>query len=353
MEGSALPLRSVSAGSEDAPRNLILIVDDDPAVVQVFGRLLACLGRVRFALSGAEGLRIAREARPDIVLLDVALPDLTGVDVCRQLKADPALADMPVICITSHNDVEHELEALAAGAVDFIGKPPRPSLLLARVRTHLRLKHLTDALRHSATVDGLTGVANRQRFDDLLASEWLRAARNGAQLSLLMVDVDHFKRFNDHYGHPAGDGCLRAVASALGGASFRPADHVARYGGEEFVVLLPDTDADGACRMAERVLQAVAELALPHADSPTAPQLTVSVGVATVQPGSLAAGALGPSADARPDTPDGAAMGSATEPPEHADLVARADRALYAAKHAGRARFVQDEPARPAGGAGV
>lgn len=300
--------------TEPTPR--FLIIDDDPSLVQVLGRMLAPLGEVRFALDGQGGLQQLASWPADLVLLDAELPDMSGVALCRSLAADAQLSQIPVIFVTSHEDLGTELDALAAGAVDFIRKPPRQPVVQARVRTQLRLKQLTDALRRQATQDGLTGVHNRLRFDEVLALEWSRARRSALPLSLLMVDVDHFKRYNDHYGHPAGDACLKQLAQALVAAAHRPADLVARYGGEEFVALLPETDHAGALQVAASLCQAVAALALPHADSPTAAVVTVSVGVASSGAGSAAQSA----------------------PASAAELLAAADQALYLAKRAGRAR---------------
>lgn len=300
--------------TEPTPR--FLIIDDDPSLVQVLGRMLAPLGEVRFALDGQGGLQQLASWPADLVLLDAELPDMSGVALCRSLAADAQLSQIPVIFVTSHEDLGTELDALAAGAVDFIRKPPRQPVVQARVRTQLRLKQLTDALRRQATQDGLTGVHNRLRFDEVLALEWSRARRSALPLSLLMVDVDHFKRYNDHDGHPAGDACLKQLAQALVAAAHRPADLVARYGGEEFVALLPETDHAGALQVAASLCQAVAALALPHADSPTAAVVTVSVGVASSGAGSAAQSA----------------------PASAAELLAAADQALYLAKRAGRAR---------------
>src|SRR5664280_2921064 len=171
----------------------------------------------------------------------------------RDRKAEPALADVPVIFVTSHSEAAFEVAGFEMGAADFIAKPVSAPLVLARVKTQLRVKRMGDELRRIATTDGLTGVANRRRFDESLEREWRRARRSGDPLALLMIDIDHFKLFNDRYGHPAGDACLRSVAQALVGASLRPADLVARYGGEEFVVLLPKTPRAGAEHLARGV----------------------------------------------------------------------------------------------------
>ena len=186
---------------------------------------------------------------------------MSGFDLLRTLKAESSLADVPVIFITSHSEAGFEVSALDMGAADFIAKPLKSSRVLARVRTQLRVKHMADELRRTATTDGLTGVANRRQFDVSLESEWRRAQRSGEPVSLLMIDVDHFKLYNDLYGHPQGDICLCRVTQALRSTCGRPADLVARYGGEEFMILLPQTPREGANHMAQRqVLDAVTAL---------------------------------------------------------------------------------------------
>lgn len=294
--------------------NSILVVDDNAHLIALLGKMLEPLGQVRFATSGSAAMALMRSLPPDLVLLDAEMPGMNGYEVCQAMKVDPDLGAIPVIFVTAHDDVEAELRGLAAGAVDFIAKPVNEPVLLARVRTQLRLKSLADELRRSASIDGLTRLANRSSFDQRLAQEWARAVRARSGLSLLLLDVDHFKKFNDHYGHPAGDDCLRLVSAALGAQARRPADHASRVGGEEFALLLPDTDAAGALEAAERVRSAVAALGLPHAASPTSAHVTVSIGVATCHPASLPH--LG------------------TEK----DLVAQADKALYLAKSQGRDR---------------
>jgi diguanylate cyclase (GGDEF)-like protein len=305
----------------------VLIVDDDSGAIQLVAHMLSGMGPLRFAMRGEDALRLVRESLPDVVLLDAEMPGMSGFDVCRALKADPDTADAPVIFVTSHSEVAWELEGFAIGAADFITKPVSEPLLRARVGTQLRMKRLTDELRRLSTVDQLTGVANRRRFDETLNNEWRRATREGP-LSLLMVDVDHFKAFNDTYGHPEGDVCLRDVATALERTCLRPSDLVARYGGEEFSIILPHTTAAGAAHVAQRVLAAITALGVPHARSPVAPHLTVSVGVGTT----AGSESLSRGFDAVPSKKD------TVVPPAAVDLVRAADRALYAAKRAGRAR---------------
>lgn len=306
----------------------ILLVDDDPSTLQLLSRMLANVGDLRFATSGEDALRLARESAPDLILLDAEMPGMSGFEVCEALKADPTLADVPVIFVTSHSAPEFEVSGFGLGAADFIAKPVSRSLVLARVHVQLRLKRPSDALRRIAMVDALTDIANRRRFDEALALEWRRARRAGDPLALLMVDVDHFKLFNDRYGHPAGDACLRAVAQAVARASVRPADLVARYGGEEFVVLLPQTRRDGAEHVTRCLLDAVKALSIEHEASSTGAHVTVSVGIACYDEASDCWGAW--PADSRTADLD--------EPCCQADLVQAADHALYGAKQAGRAR---------------
>jgi len=306
----------------------ILIVDDDPGAIQLLGRVLGELGAVRFATSGADALRLARESVPDLILLDAEMPGMSGFEVCKALKADPGLADVPVIFVTSHAGQAFEISGFELGAADFISKPISAPLVLARARCQLRLKHATDELRRMATIDVLTGVSNRHQFDLSLAREWRRARRLGDPLSLLMIDVDHFKLFNDCYGHPAGDACLRSVAQILVRASGRPADLVARYGGEEFVVLLPQTPRYGAEHVAHDILDAITEQAIPHEASRTARHLTVSLGIACYDDQSSCW------KPPRTGSHHGDDHGSCCSP---AALLQAADQALYAAKHAGRA----------------
>lgn len=320
----------------------LFVVDDDPATITVVNRMLSGEGRLRFATNGDGALRLIRQDPPDLILLDIEMPGMYGLDVCSELKRDPLLRDIPVIFLTSHGDEATEIAGFMAGGVDFITKPPRAALLQARVRTHLRLKQLSDTLREAALIDGLTGITNRRRFDESLSTEWLRAVRGHRPLAMIMIDIDFFKAYNDHYGHQAGDHVLRDVAQAMESALLRPGDHVARYGGEEFALLLPETDAEGAQTVARRLQQAVDALAIPHDASPFNAQLTVSMGISAYY------------SDCRAwQSADESARSSADFPPYGAEeLLAAADQALYAAKAAGRHRMAvlslddRDKPER-------
>jgi diguanylate cyclase (GGDEF)-like protein len=317
----------------------ILLVDDDPGAMQLLGSILSGEGRVRFATNGTDALRIARKTHPDIILLDAEMPGMSGFKVLEVLKAEPGLAEVPVIFITGHSEAGFEVSALEMGAVDYIGKPFKSSIVLARVKTHLSLKRMADGLRRDSLTDTLTGIPNRRHFDQSLAREWLTARRASEPVSLLMIDVDHFKSYNDRYGHPKGDACLRRLAQVLLTVARRPSDLVARCGGEEFVILLPRTARQGAEHVAQRALDAVEASAILHRDSPTANQhLTVSIGIACHDEQSPFW--QNSAADMR--LADGGALGR-----DGIDLVLAADRALYGAKRAGRARAVLREIADP------
>jgi diguanylate cyclase (GGDEF)-like protein len=266
-------------GGPNPRKPRLLVVDDQPVNIQALYQAFAADHQVFMATSGEQALALCASKQPDLVLLDVVMPGMDGYEVCRRLKADEATRDIPVIFVTAHSDEAAETRGLDAGAVDFISKPINPTIVRARVRTHLTLKSQSDLLRQWVYVDGLTGVYNRRYFDEHLAAEWGRAVRAGTALSVVLIDVDFFKRYNDHYGHQAGDDCLKRVAATLKAGIKRPGDMVARYGGEEFVCLLPDTPMAGALELARQLGAAVHELQIEHADSAAAPVVTVSLGV--------------------------------------------------------------------------
>ena len=267
--------------STPARRPRLLVVDDQPVNIQALYQAFAADHQVLMATGGEQALALCAGQQPDLVLLDVVMPGMDGHEVCRRLKADAATRDIPVIFVTAHNDEAAETLGLELGAVDFISKPINPKIVRARVRTHLTLKAQSDLLRQWVYIDGLTGVYNRRHFDERLAAEWGRAGRSGSALSVVLLDVDLFKRYNDRYGHQAGDDCLRRVATALKTGTRRPGDLVARYGGEEFVCLLPDTALPGAMVLAQQLGAAVHALQIEHGDSAVAPVVTVSLGVCT------------------------------------------------------------------------
>ncbi len=292
-----------------APRAKILLVDDQALNIQVLYQAFSADHDLCMATSGAQALEVCASQQPDLILLDIEMPGMDGYEVCRRLKADSATCDIPVIFVTAHIGDEAQMRGLDLGAVDFISKPLNVKIVRARVNIHLTFKAQADLLRNWAYIDGLTGVHNRRYFDERLNTEWSRAVRNNMPLSVLMLDVDFFKRYNDHYGHQSGDDCLRQVATALAGGLKRPADLLARYGGEEFVCLLSETDLSGAKQLAMDLGARVAALQVAHAESSVAAFVTVSVGVCCKPAGM---------------------QGSAAE------LLRQADAQLYLAKQRGR-----------------
>lgn len=260
-------------------RPRLLVVDDQATNIQVLYQILSSDYQVLMATSGAQALALCASKQPDLVLLDLVMPDMDGYQVCQRLKSDAATRDIPVIFVTAQTDESAEEKGFDLGAVDFISKPINPRIVRARIKTHLMLKAQSDLLRSWAYLDGLTGVHNRRFFDERVNAEMGRAIRNHTALSLVMLDVDFFKRFNDRYGHQAGDDCLRRVAKTLKSSLMRSGDHIARYGGEEFVCLLPDTGFVGAMQIAETIRKDIGNLQIEHAESSVAPYVTVSLGI--------------------------------------------------------------------------
>ena len=290
----------------------ILVVDDAMENVRILHGALQDEHDVLFALDGPRALEIAHAQQPDLILLDAVMPGMDGYAVCKTLQGAQQTADIPVIFVTALTSPEDETRALEAGAADFISKPVNAAVVRARVRTQLTVKRQRDALRALILTDSLTGVANRRAFDERLEAEWRRCGRASLPVALIVVDIDHFKLYNDHYGHPGGDATLVQFATAMRRAAARTQDLVARYGGEEFAILLPQLDTRGATGVARRLMHELHTLAIPHAASPTAPHLTASMGIACMVPGDHSAAS---------------------------DLVQVADALLYQAKAAGRNRY--------------
>ncbi|HTI82292.1 MAG TPA: diguanylate cyclase [Acetobacteraceae bacterium] len=291
------------------PQQTILVVDDTAANLGVMAELLEAQGfRVIVAQDGSEAMQRAQRMHPDLILMDVMMPGIDGFQVCRELKAAEDTHAIPVIFMSALRDQRSKVEGFEAGAVDYITKPIETAEVLMRVRTHLHLRAMQLRLEALSISDALTGLANRRRFDEVLRTEWLRALRSHRSVAMVMIDIDVFKSYNDHYGHIGGDRCLSAVAGALQTAIRQDLDLAARYGGEEFALVLPDCDAAGAAEVASRAHQAVLELREPHPGSQSG-YVTISAGAAAMVPVSEA----------------GAAQ-----------LIEAADQALYAAKQQGR-----------------
>ncbi len=325
----------------------ILIVDDSVVSRTFIADLLNEVGYANLILCNSveEAYQAVEFNKPyktetdlDLILLDINLPGKSGLDACRELSGHDVFCDVPIIIISGADHREGIDAAFSAGATDYIAKPPNHTELLARVRSALRLKteinrrkdreddllvlnerlaEMNRELERLTVTDSLTGLANRRFFNEFLNREWLREQRHQQPISVLMIDIDHFKKFNDHYGHLEGDVCLQKVAWALQSGLCRASDVLARYGGEEFVAVLPNTDEHGAAELAAAFHAHVRELALPHGESPVSPIVTISIGIASVIPNQ----SLSPS-----------------------QVVALADEALYRAKQSGRNQSALAEP---------
>lgn len=261
----------------------IVIVDDQPLNIKILHQLFSDEYELFMATNGEQAIAICQKVQPDLVLLDIEMPGMSGFDVCQYLKAKPETAGIGIIFVTGHFDEVQEVKGFQLGAVDFIHKPINPIITTARVKNQFTLKRQSDLLHSIALLDSLTGVANRRQFEQRLPEIWKHCCRNQLALSVVMLDVDFFKRFNDHYGHQEGDQCLRQVAQAISGSLRRGIDFVARYGGEEFICILPETPLSGAMNMAQNIVKAVQALHLEHVDS-SFKEVTISAGVSSVIP---------------------------------------------------------------------
>lgn len=307
------PAKGVKELSYTAPfpqrtRPSILVVDDEYLYLELISDTLNGEYDLLFANDGKEAMELAAAKMPDLILLDVMMPGIDGYETQSRLRQDPRTSQIPVIFITGLGDSEAETRGLKLGAVDYITKPINPEPVRARVNTQIQLKLTRDRLTRMAMTDGLTGLANRSYFDTMLAYENARHARSGSEFSLILLDIDRFKSFNDTYGHVSGDHCLQNVARAITDVAVRATDIVARYGGEEFVLLLPETPLDGALILAEKVRQSISALSIPHEQASTQ-YVTASLGVASSSP-----------------LPGNRIL----------DIVKEADRQLYIAKAGGR-----------------
>ena len=319
----------------------ILIVDDSEDIRLLLESILRPAGydNLLFAESANEAYEIlglakgADETRNvDLILMDVAMPEIDGIEACRYIKEDENLCDIPVVMVTALDEIKLLEVALDKGALDYITKPFNKVELLARIRTALRLKkevdhrrqhereliELTEALKNAnkglkelSYLDGLTSVANRRYFDEQINKEWKSKKRHNTPLSLILIDIDFFKAYNDKYGHLAGDDCLRKVAQNLKSTISRPNDFVARYGGEEFAIILPETDMKGAKKVAED-LRLNIELMKVKLVSGIDKFLTVSLGLAS--------------------------YGADLHPNNIEEMIEAADKALYQAKKEGKNR---------------
>lgn len=261
----------------------ILIIDDSPVQANFLSSILAGDYEVTVVNSAEEGLTLARAEEFSLILLDVIMPGIDGFQLLKMLQEEIILRHTPVILITSLNDIQHEEQGLTLGAVDYITKPFHPTIVRARVHTHISLYRYRMQIEQDATVDQLTGVPNRRRYEDVSRKRWQDAIRLGAPISICMFDIDKFKVYNDTFGHPAGDKVIKAVAETASAKLRRGTDFFARYGGEEFVSLILGGDAESSFSHLQKVRQAVEDLHIPH--NPEVSQwVTISIGGITVCP---------------------------------------------------------------------
>ena len=263
---------------------LILLVDDNPKNIQVLGATLKEKYQIQIAYNGNEALSLIEKKMPDLILLDIMMPHLDGIETCKKLKASSVTRDIPIIFLTAKVEPDDIVKGFDVGASDYVTKPFNTPVLLARVKTHLTLYQQTKQLRELTNIDGLTLIANRRHFDNFLENEWRRCLRSQASLSLIMIDIDFFKLYNDHYGHLKGDEVLKSVAQVINHFSQRPGDLACRFGGEEFVMILSRTDYESAHTLANKVREKVESLAIPHEKSEVKNVITISLGVSSVVP---------------------------------------------------------------------
>lgn len=322
----------MSTQSNQIQAPVVLLVDDQPMVAEGIRRMLAGQSDIRFHYcdTSLRAVEMAAAIKPTVILQDLIMPDLDGYKLLQCYRQHKRTKNIPVIVLSTKDDPQDKSLAFEQGANDYLVKLPDKIELAARIRAHSKsylvqcerdeafeelgrlqqqLELNNEELQKLSCLDALTGIANRRRFNEFFYKECLRSARETTPLSLLLIDIDFFKLYNDNYGHLCGDDGISAVARALQCAVQRPADLVARYGGEEFAVVLPNTDIDGALKLARLLHQAVQKLCIPHAFSAVSENLTVSIGIASK------------------------VINEANTPEK---LIELADRALYQAKHSGR-----------------
>jgi len=303
-------------------KNSILIVDDERANIIALTHMLSQDYKLYAAKNGRHAVELAKKHLPDIIMLDILMPDVNGFEVLTVLKRDEDTKDIPVIFVTGLNNEEDEEKGLELGAADYITKPFRSSIVKLRVGNQIKIINQIETIKHMSVTDQLTGISNRRHFDIRLSLEWNHAKREQMPLSLLMVDIDHFKAYNDNFGHLQGDVALREVAAAIKGTLSRSVDFVSRWGGEEFAVLLSGTGGEGAVNIAERIRQCLEAAEIPCGNSTT--KITVSIGANTTIPFM--------ENDANNEKPID-------------DFLLKADKALYKAKSLGRNRVCLYEEA--------
>jgi len=296
----------------EAKKNSLLIVDDENSNLKVLSHILGSEYTIYTAKNGADAIERAKEYKPDLILLDILMPEMDGYQTLSTIKKTEEIKKIPVIFITGLDSDEDEEKGLSLDAVDYITKPFSPIVVKLRVRNQIQIVTQMRTIERLSLIDQLTNLPNRRSFDDRLLMEWKQAIREQTPISVLMMDLDKFKKINDDYGHQQGDLVLQTSAVILSRAVKRPADFVARWGGEEFVVLLPNTPLEGALDIAE-VIRAKVESSLIQGNNGVELSVTISIGVNSIIP-------------SRMDTIDA--------------FISRADKGLYAAKDAGRNRVI-------------
>jgi diguanylate cyclase (GGDEF)-like protein len=290
----------------------ILIVDDEKMNIMVLAQFLKSQYEIIIAADGVSALETAEKHVPDLILLDVIMPEMNGFEVLTRLKNSSITINIPVIFITGLDSAEDEEKGLLLGAVDYITKPFHKSVVKARISTQLKMSDYIHTIEKLCMLDALTGLPNRRGFDSRIIVEWGRAYRDKTPLGLIMLDIDNFKVYNDTYGHPQGDVLLKTVANILSNTPNRSSDFVSRWGGEEFIILLPDTGRNGTYKVAEQIRLNIKKAIVPCVNG-TETSVTVSLGAVSIIP----------------DDND------STE-----NLLDRADKLLYKAKNEGKDQVV-------------
>ena len=331
-----------SQEKSQAEKEKILVVDDSSDNLELLSYILTFKGyEVITSDRGQTALEIARVNHPDVILLDIGMPEMDGYEICQRLRSGWETKDIPIIFVSAWNQGDNKIQAFKYGGNDYITKPYQMEEVIARVENQLQIQHLKAELEHKnqrlsqelykqknqeqqllkinqklgqlVNIDSLTQLANRHRFDEFLTREWFRRRRDNSPLSLILCDIDYFKLYNDRFGHIAGDECLKQVAEVISQGVKRPADLAARYGGEEFAIILPQTPAQNALKVAERIRLEVKKLQIPHPSSLVSDCVSLSLGISCISPGSHSS---------------------------EEQLLFSTDRALYEAKKQGRDRSI-------------
>ncbi|MEP7705594.1 diguanylate cyclase [Paraglaciecola sp. 25GB23A] len=266
------------------PRSVLLLVESNNKTLDTLRTMFGQQYIIEVAEDGQQALNLVYELDIDLILSAVEIPIISGLELCKRVNNNPLTQHIPVIFLASAASIEEEQMCLEIGAIDYINQFATPQIIHARIINHMRLVEQQKVFEYVSCTDGLTGLANRMQLDTTLNRVWHAAIRAGYSIGLLMIDIDHFKDYNDQYGHIEGDECLKLVATTIASSKGREEDFAARFGGEEFVLLLPYTDLVGAKRVARQLIKNIQNLNIPAAKSANAEQVTVSVGVAAISP---------------------------------------------------------------------